>query len=62
MGRFDKVNDELHTVFEPSNEVSQAIRVIQYIKRKRPAAEYSTQFQPYAVKTDKEDDALIALY
>ena len=52
MESFMHFKAELRKIFRPSNKVNQATRVIQYIKQKRSAAEYTTQFQQYAVKTD----------
>ena len=62
MESFAYFKAELRKIFAPSNEVNQAVRVIQHIKQKRSAAEYTTQFQQYAVKTEWDDDALMTMY
>ena len=53
---------EIRRMFGPSNEVNAAIRIIQYLRQKRSASEYSTQFQQYAAKTDWDDITLMTMY
>lgn len=53
---------EIRRMFGPSNEVNAAIRITQYLRQKRSASEYSTQFQQYAAKTDWDDITLMTMY
>ena len=39
-----------------------AIRIIQHIKQRHSAAEYTTQFKQYSVLTDWDDNALMVTY
>jgi len=52
----------LKSVFGISNEVSQAIRVIQNLKQKGSASEFTAKFQEYAHLTTWNDDALMEMY
>ena len=62
MESFARFKAELRKIFAPSNETNQAVQVIQHIKQRRSAAEFTTQFQQYAVKTEWDDDALMIMY
>ena len=53
---------EIRRMFGPSNEANAATRIIQHLRQKRSASEYSTQFQQYAAKTDWDDTALMVMY
>ena len=52
MESFARFKAELRKIFTLSNKINQAVRVIQHIKQKRSTAEFTTQFQQYAVKTE----------
>jgi len=62
MESFARFRVEIRRVFGPLNENKVATRVIQYLSQKKSAAEYSTQFQQYTIKTDWDDNALIMMY
>jgi hypothetical protein len=50
------------TIFGISNEVSQAVRVIQNLRQKGSCAEYAAKFQEYAQLTDWDNVALQEMY
>ena len=62
MESFARFTREITRVFGPSNESNVAIRVIQHLKQRKLAAEYSAIFQEYATQTDWDDVALIIIY
>ena len=62
MESFSRFKAEIRRVFGPSNEIPVAVRAIQYLKQRKSAAEYSTQFQRYATVTGWDDDALCTIY
>lgn len=59
---FDEFKDHIETVFGASNEKNKAIRIIQHLRQKRSAAEYTQEFQQYATVTGWEDAALMVMY
>ncbi len=62
MESFARFRVEIRRVFGPSNESKAATRIIQHLSQKKSAAEYSTQFQQYASRTDWDDNALMTMY
>ena len=62
MESFARFTREITRVFGLSNEANIAIRVIQYLKQRKSAAEYSAMFQEYATQTDWDDVTLITIY
>ena len=59
---FARFKVELRRTFGQSNEVSTAIRAIQYLTQTVSAADYATKFQRYAVITGWDDDALMTMF
>jgi len=53
---------KLRQVFGVSNEKNKAVREIQRVKQLKSATDYAAKFQHYAVQTDWDDNALMALY
>ena len=62
MMKWTQFKDKIKRILGLSNEDKVAIRMIQHIKQRRSAAEYTTQFKQYSVLTDWDDDALMVMY
>ena len=62
MESYAKFKVEVKRILGPSNEDKVAIRMIQSVKQKRSASEYTMQFKRYLVMTGWDDDALIVMF
>lgn len=62
MESYARFKSKMRHNFGPSNETSVAVRVIQQLKQRKSAAEYTTQFSHYCAKTEWDDTALMTMY
>ena len=62
MESFARFKVEVKRILGPSNKDKVAIRMIQSVKQKRSASEYTTQFKRYSVMTGWDDDALMVMF
>jgi hypothetical protein len=61
-GNFKKFKEYMRDVFGTTNEKNAAVRVIQSLRQKTSAAEYTAQFREYANLTDWKGSALLTMY
>ena len=62
MESYAKFKVEVKRILGPSNKDKVAIRMIQSVKQKRSASEYTTQFKHYSVMTGWDDDTLMVMF
>ena len=62
MESYAKFKVEVKRILGPSNEDKVAIRMIQSVKQKQSASEYTMQFKCYLVMTGWDDNTLIVMF
>ena len=60
--QFSNFKKEIRRVFGETNEEMAAVRIIQHLKQRTSASEYTARFEEYSQLTEWNDEALMTMY